>query len=101
MIVASATVDAEAVREFFDTGANLASTSKPESLVSIGKQQLITAGNTTTRKSCVLCLNGTAYPVDLLYLRYPARSYIRVAADTVQGLHKLEPLPGDILGETH
>jgi ATP-dependent RNA helicase DDX35 len=74
LIVASATLDAEEFRSFFETAAG--------------------AGAKPT--ATILSVQGRQHPVDILYAEEPISNYVRGAAEAVLSLHSSEP-PGDIL----
>uniref|UniRef100_A0A673V3M1 RNA helicase n=1 Tax=Suricata suricatta TaxID=37032 RepID=A0A673V3M1_SURSU len=75
LIVASATLDAEKFRDFF----NQNETSDP------------------TRDTCViLTVEGRTFPVDILYLQSPVPDYIKSTVETVMKIHQTEG-DGDIL----
>uniref|UniRef100_A0A8D1EJI0 RNA helicase n=1 Tax=Sus scrofa TaxID=9823 RepID=A0A8D1EJI0_PIG len=75
LIVASATLDAEKFRDFF----NQNDTSDP------------------TRDTCViLTVEGRTFPVDIFYLQSPVPDYIKSTVETVMKIHQTEG-DGDIL----
>ncbi|XP_053430200.1 probable ATP-dependent RNA helicase DHX35 isoform X2 [Nycticebus coucang] len=75
LIVASATLDAEKFRDFF----NQNETSDP------------------TRDTCViLTVEGRTFPVDIFYLQSPVPDYIKSTVETVLKIHQTEG-DGDIL----
>ncbi|XP_023570652.1 probable ATP-dependent RNA helicase DHX35 isoform X2 [Octodon degus] len=75
LIVASATLDAEKFRDFF----NQNETSDP------------------TRDTCViLTVEGRTFPVDIFYLQSPVPDYVKSTVDTVVKIHQTEG-DGDIL----
>ncbi|XP_070237832.1 probable ATP-dependent RNA helicase DHX35 [Bos mutus] len=75
LIVASATLDAEKFRDFF----NHNDTSDP------------------TRDTCViLTVEGRTFPVDIFYLQSPVPDYIKSTVETVMKIHQTEG-DGDIL----
>ncbi len=67
LIVSSATVDAEYIRDFF--------------------------GND---KAAIISVHGNAYSVDIFYLEQPCPDYVKGCVDTVLKLHAVEP-PGDVI----
>ena len=79
IIVTSATVDATAIKEFFETntGAN--------------------KDNRAEDTACVVTVEGRVHPVDIMYLQKPAANYIIAAAETVLKIHSSEDKNGDIL----
>ncbi|CAM9454912.1 unnamed protein product [Chrysoparadoxa australica] len=74
VIVASATLDAEEFRDFFEARR--------------GKGKSPTA--------TILSVQGRQYPVDVLYMEEPAADFVKACAQVVLSIHKNEP-PGDIL----
>ncbi|XP_070103944.1 probable ATP-dependent RNA helicase DHX35 isoform X4 [Equus asinus] len=75
LIVASATLDAEKFRDFF----NQNDTSDP------------------TRDTCViLTVEGRTFPVDIFYLQSPVPDYIKSTVETVMKIHQTEG-DGDVL----
>ena len=79
VIVSSATMDAEAFRDFFED-ENSGGGSR--------------SGGTPT--ATVLSVEGRQHPVEVLYREIPAPNYLRAAAQTVLDIHKHEG-GGDIL----
>ncbi|XP_063980646.1 probable ATP-dependent RNA helicase DHX35 [Diachasmimorpha longicaudata] len=75
IIVSSATVDAEELRDFFN-----GNTSKD-------------AGRDT---ACILSVEGRLYPVDIFYVAEPVPDYVKGVVDTALKIHENEE-PGDIL----
>ncbi|XP_063229909.1 probable ATP-dependent RNA helicase DHX35 [Bacillus rossius redtenbacheri] len=75
LIVASATVDAEELRNFF----NLNSTKDVNQ-------------NTAT----ILSVDGRQYPVDIFYVKEPVPDYVKAVVDSVTKIHLHEPM-GDVL----
>ncbi|CAM9685796.1 unnamed protein product [Sphacelaria rigidula] len=75
IIVASATLDAEHFRDFFETN-----------------RSRDVAANTAT----ILSIQGRQHPVDILYTEKPANNYIQAAVDAALAVHASEPI-GDIL----
>lgn len=67
MIISSATLDAQSIKDFF-----------------------------SPYSACIMSIEGRTYPVDKLYLAKPAADYLAAAADAVLEVHAKEP-PGDIL----
>lgn len=67
MIISSATLDAQSIKDFF-----------------------------SPYSACIMSIEGRTYPVDKLYLARPAPDYLAAAADAVLEVHAKEP-PGDIL----
>lgn len=75
IIVTSATLDAEPLKQFFETN------------------DTEDASNDT---ACILSVQGRQFPVDILYLNVPCRDYVRACVDTVLSINKSEDW-GDIL----
>lgn len=75
IIVTSATLDATALKSFFENNM----TDDP-----------------TQDDTLIMSVQGRAHPVDVLYLNTPCRDYIRSAVDTVINIHRSEDA-GDIL----
>lgn len=81
VIIASATVDAEYIQDYFNTDHSAASkTGEPP------KAAMAT----------VLSVEGTGYSVDVFYLKDPSPDYVKASAETVMKIHESEP-PGDVL----
>ncbi|XP_027977776.1 probable ATP-dependent RNA helicase DHX35 isoform X7 [Eumetopias jubatus] len=75
LIVASATLDAEKFRDFFNQNET----------------------NDPTRDTCViLTVEGRTFPVDIFYLQSPVPDYIKSTVETVMKIHQTEG-DGDIL----
>ncbi|KAL1124315.1 hypothetical protein AAG570_002083, partial [Ranatra chinensis] len=75
LIIASATMDAESLRDFFRNQDG------------IGKDK-----NTAT----IMSVEGRLYPVDIFYLREPVADYVKGVVETVVKIDEREA-PGDIL----
>ena len=73
VIVTSATVNASALKSFFDG-----------------------ALRNRDRESCIVSIEGRAHPVDVLYLREPAANYLQELVSTVLRIHSGEGR-GDVL----
>ncbi|XP_025836866.1 probable ATP-dependent RNA helicase DHX35 isoform X2 [Agrilus planipennis] len=74
LVVASATVDAEELQKFFDSGSD----------------------QKKKHNSAILSIRGRQYAVDILYLKEPAPCYVQSTVDTVLKINSSEA-PGDIL----
>lgn len=72
VIISSATLDAQKVKDFFSTCCSSSSS------------------------SCIMSIEGRTYPVERLYLSKPAPDYLAASADAVMEVHTKEG-PGDIL----
>lgn len=75
LIVASATVDAEQLRDFFNF--NVSKDSKRDTAV-------------------IISVQGRLYPVDVFYVKEPVPDYVKASVDTAMKIHECEP-KGDIL----
>ncbi|XP_076176030.1 putative ATP-dependent RNA helicase DHX35 isoform X2 [Ptiloglossa arizonensis] len=71
VVVCSATVDAEQLRDFFNTG-------------------------TTKDTAVIMTVEGRLYPVDIFFVKEPVANYVTGIVDTVLKIHENEE-PGDIL----
>lgn len=76
IIVTSATVDANLIKEFFETTSNKTDHTKDT--------------------ACIVSVQGRVHPVDILYQQKPSANYIISAAETVLNIHASEE-KGDIL----
>ncbi|CAH1391643.1 unnamed protein product [Nezara viridula] len=76
LVIASATVDAENLRNFFNFNTTR-----------VGDKDTAT----------ILSVEGRLYPVEKFYVREPVADYVKGLVDTVMKIHTSEPL-GDILG---
>ncbi|KAF8515694.1 P-loop containing nucleoside triphosphate hydrolase protein [Hysterangium stoloniferum] len=82
LIVSSATLDAQAFLDFFNshtavTGVTPDPSQKPD--------------------ATIVSLEGRMYPVEVAYLAEPAPDYVREAVRTIWGIHMQQGGPGDIL----
>ncbi|XP_064474094.1 probable ATP-dependent RNA helicase DHX35 isoform X2 [Ornithodoros turicata] len=68
LIVSSATLDAEVLRDFFSSGIESKSIS-----------------------AAILSIQGRAYPVDIYYLNEPVPNYVKASVDTVIKIHEGQP----------
>ncbi|KOX74136.1 putative ATP-dependent RNA helicase DHX35 [Melipona quadrifasciata] len=75
IVVCSATVDAEQLRDFFNTN---------------------TSRDSTKDTAVILTIEGRLYPVDIFYIREPVANYVTSVVDTALKIHENEE-PGDIL----
>ncbi|KAJ3165388.1 ATPdependent RNA helicase [Geranomyces variabilis] len=75
IIISSATLDAEAFYEFFNSNES---------------------GHKEQDTAVIMSLEGRMFPVDILYLKTPTSDYITSSVETVFAIHEQEP-PGDIL----
>ncbi|CAN0212375.1 unnamed protein product [Ectocarpus sp. 12 AP-2014] len=75
VIVASATLDAEQFRDFFETN---------------------TSKNANANTATILSIQGRQHPVDVLYAEKPVSNYVRAAVDAALAVHSSEPV-GDVL----
>ncbi|GBB97167.1 hypothetical protein RclHR1_02930016 [Rhizophagus clarus] len=75
LIISSATLDAEAFYEFFNTN---------------------TANDSSKDNVSIISLEGRMFPVDVHYLEEPCQDYVETAIQTAFDIHVKEP-PGDIL----
>ena len=75
LIISSATVDAEYVRDFFNTN---------------------TTKDFSKDTAVIMSIEGSNFSVDNFYLTDPCPNYVQSCVDTALKLHEVEP-PGDIL----
>jgi len=88
IIISSATADAEAFRDFFETHTHKPSSS---SSAKTGDDQA-----SDTHDATIISIMGRQHAVDVLYLEKPARNYLRAAVETVLSIVQGEGR-GDIL----
>ncbi|KAK0569682.1 hypothetical protein OC861_000642 [Tilletia horrida] len=88
IIISSATVDAQALLDYFNDEPRPNANGKGKDAVEIRDTDQPIAG--------ALTLEGRAYPVEVAYLGQPADNYIRGAAEAVWNIHLKEP-QGDVL----
>jgi len=77
VVISSATVDAEYIRDFFNRGKE---SKKSDKIL----------------PATILSVEGRNYSVDVLYLENPCPDYVKGCVETVIKIHEVEP-PGDIL----
>lgn len=75
LIVASATVDAEQLRDFFN---------------------LNSSNDSSKDSSVIISVQGRLYPVEVFYVKEPVPDYVKATVDTAMKIHESEP-NGDIL----
>jgi ATP-dependent RNA helicase DDX35 len=75
LVVSSATLDAEEMKDFFETNV----TNDPKNDV-----------------ATIISIEGRTYPVDVHYLLNPCQDYLAASLDTVMNIHTTQPT-GDIL----
>jgi ATP-dependent RNA helicase DDX35 len=88
VIVASATIQAEKVADFFDTSAS--NSRKPSVVNQQEGQPLVSV------KPALLSVEGRPHSVQVHYLAEPTSDYVRAAVEAAVNIH-IEDLPGDIL----
>ena len=91
LIISSATVDAEYIRDFFNRGKD---SSKTGSATILSVEGEICSRNVCERSDCDL--PGRNYNVDVFYLDSPCADYVKGCVETAIKIHEKEP-PGDIL----
>jgi len=91
VIVASATIQAEQVANFFDT-----STSMKIAAPAVKQQQQQQSGTVVSVKPAMLSVEGRPHSVQVHYLAETTSDYVREAVEAVVKIH-IEDLPGDIL----
>jgi ATP-dependent RNA helicase DDX35 len=75
LIIASATLDAEVFKNFFETN---------------------TTGDPLKDTAIIMSIEGRTFPVDIHYLQRKTEDYMDTVLTTVVDIHRLQP-PGDIL----
>ncbi|XP_030831683.1 probable ATP-dependent RNA helicase DHX35 [Strongylocentrotus purpuratus] len=75
IIIASATLDAESFRNFFNQNSSK---------------------DKTEDTAAILTVEGRTYPVDIFYATSPVPDYLKAVVETIMKIHKSEP-KGDIL----
>ncbi|XP_043488976.1 probable ATP-dependent RNA helicase DHX35 [Polistes fuscatus] len=75
IVVSSATVDAEQLRDFFNMN---------------------TTKDSSKDTAVIMSVEGRLYPVDIFYVREPVPNYVTSVVDTALKIHEVEE-PGDIL----
>ena len=100
IIISSATVDAEYLRDFFNSGKEPKEIKEEKENGSTSK-----SGEKEDRRrsreekvlpATILSVEGRNYSVDVYYLADPCPDYVRACVDTCVRLHEQEP-PGDVL----
>lgn len=79
IIITSATINAQGIKDFFDSGTI------PPAMSGLPNQT-----------SCIVSIEGRTHPVDVLYLEAPVQNYLRAIADCILKIHRQEG-KGDIL----
>ncbi|XP_045533656.1 probable ATP-dependent RNA helicase DHX35 isoform X1 [Pieris brassicae] len=74
IVVSSATMDAEFLKDFFNLGDK----------------------NSHTDTSVIMSMQGRTHPIDVFYVEEPVADYVKATADTVIKIHENQPF-GDIL----
>lgn len=88
LIISSATVDAEYIRDFFNRGVRKAGGG--------GKSNKRDGNSGGGGSATILSVEGRNYSVDILYQDSPCADYVKQCAAVAQRIHEQEP-PGDIL----
>ena len=76
MIVSSATMDAEELRNFFNTNSS--------------------SKNRAEDTATILSVEGRLYPISIYYAAEPVADYVKAVVDTALKIHESEE-PGDVL----
>jgi len=98
VIVSSATVDAEYLRDFFNSGKEAKEEGEENEKETNGKSEKDpkVARKAKVVPATILSVEGRNYSVDVYYLSEPCPDYVRACVDTCARLHEQEP-PGDVL----
>ncbi|KAF5837631.1 putative DEAH [Dunaliella salina] len=86
LIVASATLQAEELRAFFDPGRDS----------SVVKTVQPGPGAPVQRTPAIISIEGRTHPVEVHFLQQPCSNYVVASVETAVDIHKAD-LPGDIL----
>ncbi|GMH34493.1 hypothetical protein BSKO_02327 [Bryopsis sp. KO-2023] len=78
LVIASATLEAEKLKEFFDMRT-----------VKVGNEQQY-------KEPLIISISGRTHPVQVHYLEEPAPNYLKACVETVLEIHR-EGTPGDVL----
>ena len=99
IIISSATVDAEYLRDFFNSGREPKVVKEEEKENGESKSAEKDRRKDKEEKvlpATILSVEGRNYSVDVFYLTDPCADYVRACVDTCVRLHEQEP-PGDVL----
>ena len=99
IIISSATVDAEYLRDFFNSGREPKVVKEEEKENGESKSAEKDQRKDKEEKvfpATILSVEGRNYSVDVFYLTDPCADYVRACVDTCVRLHEQEP-PGDVL----
>lgn len=88
VIIASASLDAEELKDFFETGRKVC-----DNITTEGAPVMSEKGES----ACVLSVTGRTHPVDVLYLEEPCSNYVQTAVTTCIEIHQSLEEWGDIL----
>ncbi|KXZ50497.1 hypothetical protein GPECTOR_16g672 [Gonium pectorale] len=88
LIISSATLEAERLRQFFDTTAITAAATATTTAWA--------PGSDPDRSPAVLTVEGRTHPVQVHYLEAPAPDYVTAAVEAAVDIH-CEDVPGDVL----
>ena len=99
IIISSATVDAEYLRDFFNSGKEAKDIKEEKEnggSKSDEKEDRRKSREEKVLPATILSVEGRNYSVDVYYLADPCPDYVRACVDTCVRLHEQEP-PGDVL----
>ena len=93
IIISSATVDAEYLRDFFNSGREVKDIKEEKGAEKENKRK---GSENRLLPATILSVEGRNYSVDVYYLTEACPDYVRACVDTCVRLHEQEP-PGDVL----
>jgi ATP-dependent RNA helicase DDX35 len=103
VVIASASLDAQELKDFFETHQSITSSSEraPHPPLAERKESGTEAvsgeSQPESESACILSVTGRTHPVDVLYLEEPCSNYIQTAVRTCIDIHQSLEEWGDIL----
>jgi ATP-dependent RNA helicase DDX35 len=94
LIIASATLEAEALAAYFDTRSVRSASGNTDAPADAPASTL--EADAPSRQPALLSIEGRMFPVALHYLKEPTDDYVRASVEAVLALHA-DGAPGDIL----
>ena len=94
VIIASASLDAQELKDFFETHQSITNTGQ---LAEDKSKGTTVAGEGRGESAVILSVTGRTHPVDVLYLDEPCSNYVQTAVRTCIEIHQSLEEWGDIL----
>jgi ATP-dependent RNA helicase DDX35 len=88
LVIASATLDAVAFKDFFELTPSTNTSTSASTLATTDSSSQVTADLQSKETACIVNIPGRMFPVDCLYLETPSRNYLDTCVSTVLSIHR-------------